>query len=165
MIRLRDAGPGDVPAIAAIWNPIVRDTTITFWPTERSDDEIATLIRDRQAGGHPFIVAEDAGSVRGFATYAQFRHGGGYGRSMEHTLYLAPDARGSGTGGLLLGALEDHARAAGHRLLIGGVTASNEDSLRFHARSGYAEWGRILCADWKFGKFHDLVLMGKDLAA
>ena len=26
-----------------------------------------------------------------------------------------------------------------------------------------AEWGRIPCAGWKFGVFHDLVLMGKDL--
>lgn len=162
---IRPATPDDAPAIAAIWNPIVRDTTITFWPTERSDAEIATLIRDRQGAGHPFLLAVDAGAVRGFATYAQFRHGGGYARSMEHTIHLAPEARGAGTGRSLLAALEDHARAAGHRLLIGGVTASNEGSLRFHARAGYAEWGRIPCAGWKFGSFHDLVLMGKDLAA
>ncbi|MTD98762.1 GNAT family N-acetyltransferase [Paracoccus sp. YIM 132242] len=160
---LREATPEDVPAIASIWNPIVRDMVITFWPTERSDAEIATLIRDRQAMGHPFLVAQDEGRILGFATYAQFRHGGGYARSMEHTIYLAPDARGSGTGHLLLAALEDHARTKGHRLLIGGITASNEGSLRFHARAGYAEWGRIPCAGWKFGSFHDLVLMGKDL--
>ncbi|WP_207100641.1 GNAT family N-acetyltransferase [Paracoccus shandongensis] len=162
---IRDAAPGDVPAIAAIWNPIIRDTVITFWPTERSEAEIAALIRDRQATGHPFLVAQDADRVQGFATYTQFRHGGGYARSMEHTIYLAPDARGSGIGRLLLAALEDHARTQGHRLLIGGITASNEGSLRFHARAGYAEWGRIPCAGWKFGRFHDLVLMGKDLAA
>lgn len=161
---IRPARPGDVPAIAAIWNPIVRDTAITFWPTERSESEIAALIRDRQAAGHPFIVVENAAGVRGFATYGQFRHGGGYAHSMEHTIYLAPEARGGGIGGLLLAALEEHARAAGHRLLIGGITASNEGSLRFHARAGYAEWGRIPCAGWKFGTFHDLVLMGKDLA-
>ncbi len=164
MIRLRNATPDDVPAIARIWNPIIRDTVITFWPTERTDAEIAALIRDRQALGHPFTVAEDAGQVLGFATYGQFRTGGGYARSMEHTIHLAPDARGRGTGHLLLKALEDNARAAGHRLLIGGITASNTGSLRFHLRAGYAEWGRIPCAGWKFGAFHDLVLMGKDLA-
>lgn len=164
MIRLRDAMPDDVPAVARIWNPIIRDTVITFWPTERTDAEIAALIRDRQALGHPFTVAEDAGQVLGFATYGQFRTGGGYARSMEHTIHLAPDARGRGTGHLLLKALEDDARAAGHRLLIGGITASNAGSLRFHLRAGYAEWGRIPCAGWKFGAFHDLVLMGKDLA-
>lgn len=165
MIRIRDALQDDVPAVAAIWNPIVRDTVISFWPSERTEAEIATLIRDRQAAGHPFLVADDAGKVLGFATYTQFRNGGGYARSMEHTIYLAPDARGHGTGRLLLAGLEDHARLAGHRLLIGGITASNEASLRFHESAGYAEWGRIPCAGWKFGSFHHLVLMGKDLSA
>lgn len=164
MLRLREATAGDVAAIGAIWNPIIRDTAITFWPVERSASEIAAMIADRQALGHPFAVAEDGGAVLGFATYAQFRLGGGFSRSMEHTIYLAPEARGGGTGRLLLCHLEDHARAAGHRLLIGGITGTNEGSLRFHARAGYAEWGRIPHAGWKFGRFHDLVLMGKDLA-
>lgn len=165
MALLRDARPDDVPAIAAIWNPIIRDTVVTFWPTERSETEIAALIRDRQADGRPFMVAEVGAGIMGFATYGQFRNGGGYARSMEHTIYLAPEARNSGTGRLLLDALEDHARACGHRLMIGGITASNEGSLRFHARQGYAEWGRIPGAGWKFGQFHDLVLMGKDLGS
>ena len=47
--------------------------------------------------------------------------------------------------------------------MIGGITASNKGSLRFHERHGYARWGVIPAAGWKFGQFHDLVLMGKDL--
>lgn len=162
---IRDAGPDDAPAIAAIWNPIIRDTVVTFWPTPRGDAEIAALIADRQASGHPFVVAEDATGIAGFGTYSQFRTGGGYARSMEHTIYLAPRSQGQGSGRWLLGFLEGHARGKGHRLMIGGITASNDGSLRFHAREGYAEWGRIPCAGWKFGRFHDLVLMGKDLSA
>ena len=160
---IRDARPGDTAAIAAIWNPLIRDTAITFWPSERSEAEILALVADRQAQGHPFVVIEDKGAVAGFATYAQFRSGGGYARSMEHTLYLAPPAQGAGMGKTLLAWLEDHARQRGHRLMIGGITGSNEASLRFHARAGYAEWGRVPHAGWKFGIFHDLVLMGKDL--
>lgn len=76
---IRDARRDDVPASAAIWSPIIRDTTITFWPTERS-------------------AAGNGDGVQGFATYGPFRPGGGYARSQEHTLYLAPDARGAGSG-------------------------------------------------------------------
>lgn len=162
---IRDATRADAPAIAAIWNPIIRDTAITFWPTERGPDEIAGMMAARQADGHAFLVAEDdaTGTVTGFASYGQFRTGGGYARSLEHTINLAPNARGTGLGAALLSAIEDHARARGGRLMIGAITASNDASLRFHARQGYAEWGRIPAAGWKFGRFHDLVLMGKDL--
>ena len=55
------------------------------------------------------------------------------------------------------------AHAAGARVLIGAITAGNRASVQFHAQLGFAEWGRIPAAGWKFGRFHDLVLMGKDL--
>ena len=160
---IRDATAADVPGVAAIWNPIIRATVITFWPTERSEAEIAALVADRQAQGHAFLIADDDG-VAGFGTYAQFRGGSGYARSQEHTIYLAPKRQGQGAGRLLLRAIEDHAVARGHRLMIGGITGSNAASVAFHAAMGYAEWGRIPNAGWKFGTYHDLVLMGRDLA-
>lgn len=161
---LRPARPEDAAGIGAIWNPIVEGTVITFWPTPRSEAEIAEVIRQRAAEGHPFLVAEDAGAILAFATYSQFRGGAGYARSMEHTIHAAPVARGRGLGRRMLAAIEDHAREKGHRLMIGAITGSNTASLAFHAACGYAEWGRIPAAGWKFGAFHDLVLMGKDLA-
>ena len=162
---LRDATAADVPAIAAIWNPIVRDTAITFWPDERSHDQIAALIAERQAAGQAVIVAADGDQLLGFCTYSQFRGGAGYARSMEHTIHAAPDARGRGVGRAMLTAVQDHARQRGHRILIGGITGSNDGSIAFHRAMGYAEWGRIPAAGWKFGQFHDLVLMGRDLSA
>lgn len=162
---LRDATAGDAPAIAAIWNQIIRDTVITVWPTERSIADVAAIIADRQAAGHAFLVAEVAGVVQAFASTTQFRAGGGYAKSLEHMIYAAPDARGQGLGAALLAAVEDHARARGARLMVGGITGSNAGSIAFHARHGYAEMGRIPAAGWKFGQFHDLVLMVKDLSA
>lgn len=162
---IRDASADDIPAIAAIWNPILRDTAISFWPGERSEQEIRDYIAQRQQQGHAVLVAEDGGRVLGFASYAQFRAGGGYAHAMEHTIHLAPEARGKGLGRALMRAIEDHARARGARLMIGGITGSNAESLRFHERLGYAEWGRIPAAGRKFGAWHDLVLMGIDLQA
>lgn len=162
MSAIRPARAADAPAVAAIWNQIIRDTAITFWPTERSEAEVAAIIAQRLAD-HAFFVALRDGQVAGFATYKQFRDGGGYRHCMEHTVYVAPEATGAGLGAALLRAVEDHARAAGHNLMIGAVTGSNDTSIRFHRRMGYDDWGRIPDAGYKFGTYHDVVLMGRKL--
>ena len=164
MLTLRDATPDDASAIAAIWNPIIRDTVITFYPLERSPAEIATMITARQQAGRAFLVAQDTKTCLGFASYDQFRPGPGNARSMEHTINLAPQARGKGVGRALLAALEDHARDAGHHLMIAAITGSNTGSVTFHQAMGYAHVGTMPQLGWKFGKYHDLVLMQKFLS-
>ena len=158
---IRQAGAADAGAIAAIWNPIIRDTDITFNPVQKSTDEIATLIADRQAASHAFLVAEVEGVVQGFPSYFQFRGGLGYARTMEHSVNVAAAARGLGLGRALMAALEAHARRNGRRMLIGAVTATNAASLDFHRGLGFVEVGRIPDAGWKFGRHHDLVLVQK----
>lgn len=161
---IRDATPADAPAIAAIWNPIIRDTAITFNSAEKTDAEIAAMIRARQADGHGFLVAEEGGPVLGFATYAQFRGGLGYARTMEHTILLSPAAHGRGLGRALMTALEDHARAGGAVSLFAGVSAENAAGRAFHAALGFAEVAVLQRVGFKFGRMMDLVLMQKFLA-
>jgi len=160
---LRDATPSDAAGIASIWSAIIRDTTISFSPTERSHAEVTALILERQTSGLAFKVADVDGQVAGFATYSQFRSGQGYARCMEHTIHAASRYRGVGVGRILLNAVEDHARQHDYRMMIGAITASNTGSIVFHSAMGYRTYGHIPFAGWKFGQFHDLVLMGKDL--
>ena len=113
---IRDARPDDAAAIGRIWNPVIRDTAITFWPTERSEAEIRAYVAAKQDAGHGCFVWDHDG-ILGFAAYGQFRNGGGYAHSMEHTIYTAPEARGLGIGAALLAHVEDHApgrRVDGH---------------------------------------------------
>lgn len=163
--QIRDGHEDDVPAIATIWNDIIENTVISFWPVARSHAEILDYMTERQKLGHAFIVAEDAGQIIGFASFGQFRTGGGYAHSMEHTIYMARGAQGQGIGLALLSTLEDHAREKGARLMIGAVTGSNDGSIAFHRRCGYREWGRIPSAGYKFGQWHDLILMGRELTS
>lgn len=155
---IRDAIFTDAAAIGAIWNGYIRNTVVTFTDAEKRPDEVAAQIAGREA----FLVWDEDG-VQGFASYFPFRGGPGYRFSQEHTILLDPGARGRGVGRALIAALEGRARAAGHRMLIAGVSASNPEGARFHAAMGYAEVGRIPEAGWKFGRFHDLVLMQKIL--
>jgi L-amino acid N-acyltransferase YncA len=162
-LSLRPASAADADAICAIWNPIIRDTVVTFNPVERNPADIVTMITDRQGAGHAFIIAEAGGHILGFATYAQFRAGLGYARSMEHTINLSPGARGRGVGAHLLQGIEVHARAYGHHVMVAAITGGNVGSIRFHAVHGYRQVGRMPQVGWKFDQHHDLVLMQKIL--
>ena len=164
-LAIRDATADDAEAICAIWNPIIRDSVVTFNPDPRSPAEVARLIATRQEAGHAFLVARLSGQMIGFASYSQFRGGPGYARTMEHTINLAPQARGRGAGRQLLAALEAHAIAAGHHVMVAAVTAENAGSVAFHRAMGYQSVGMMPQVGWKFGRFHDLVLMQKTLSA
>jgi phosphinothricin acetyltransferase len=161
-LLIRRATPDDAAAIAAIWNPYIRDTAVTFNPAEKSGPEVAQMIADRDRLGHATFVAV-AGDIIGFATYAQFRGGAGYATCMEHSILLAPATRGQGAGRGLITAICDHARSAGAHQMIAGVSAENPDGVAFHARMGFAEIARVPQAGRKFDRFIDLVLMQKFL--
>ena len=163
-VTIRPALLADAPAICALWNPIIRDTVITFNPVEKTQDDIAQMIADRQGAAGAFLLACDGDTVLGFASYGQFRAGLGYARCMEHSINLSPAARGRGLGQALLAALEDHARRAGHHVMVAAITGSNDGSIRFHAAQGYVHVGTMPQVGWKFGQYHDLVLMQKILS-
>ena len=158
-MTVRQARAEDAAAVAAIWNHYIRDTAVTFNALEKSPADVAALIAGRPA----FFVVQDQGHVSGFATYGPFRGGGGYARTMEHSILLAPDVSGRGLGRALMAAVENHARAGGAHSMFAGVSAENPSGRAFHARLGYAEAAILPQVGWKFGRWMDLVLMQKFL--
>ncbi|MDJ0640315.1 MAG: GNAT family N-acetyltransferase [Paracoccaceae bacterium] len=157
---VRLAEPSDAEAITLIQNPVIRDTAITFNSEEKTPEMVRQAIRDCRL----FLVAEEDGALLGFASYDQFRRGVGYARAMEHTIVLAPEARGKGAGRALMQRLEAHARAAGVGSLWAGVSGENPHGVAFHARLGFEEIARLPKVGFKFGRWMDLVLMRKWLA-
>ncbi|MEI4470684.1 GNAT family N-acetyltransferase [Frigidibacter sp. MR17.24] len=168
---IRPATEADLPAVCSYWNPLIRDTIVTFSSEERTPAGLAATIAERRAKGWDFWVAEaepgtgtgSGPTILGHVTYAQFRAGNGYARAMEHTVILGPGARGRGLGRAMMAVLEDHARAAGVHAMIGGVSAENAAGRAFHAAIGYGEVARVPQVGHKFGRWHDLLLMQKIL--
>lgn len=162
-MKIRPATNRDLAGIQAIWNPVIRDTTIIFASDLRDLDRIAAIIADRRAAGREFLVADDGGVVLGFCTYDQFRAGNGYAHAMEHTVMVSPAARGTGVGRALMSEIESHARERGAHCMIAGVSAENEAGIAFHEHLGYAHVARIPQVGCKFGRWLDLILMQKFL--
>ncbi|WP_074257547.1 GNAT family N-acetyltransferase [Vannielia litorea] len=156
---MRRAGPEDAPAICGLVNHVIRNTIVTFNSVEKVPGEIAA----QMAAGAPFWVACEAGRVAGYASYGQFRGGVGYRHTIEHSIALDEAAWGRGMGRALMGALCDHATAAGMHSVFAGVSAENGAGVRFHAAMGFEEVARLREVGFKFDRWHDLVLMQKFL--
>ena len=160
---IRPARSDDAQALADLWNPWIRNTAVTFNSIEKTAADITAMMAARAAGGHGFFVAADQ-SLLGFASYTQFRGGIGYAHAMEHTVVLAPEARGRGIGRALMSRVEAHARAAGAHVMIAGVSGENAEGRAFHLALGYREIATLCEVGYKFGRWMDIVLMQKFLS-
>jgi phosphinothricin acetyltransferase len=159
-MNIRTATPNDAVGICAVWNPLIEQSATTFTTALKTKDGIAA---DIAARGGAFFVFERAGIILGFATYFPFRGGPGYARTKEHSINLAPEARGSGAGLALMQALEAHARDAKIHSLWAGIGAENPQGVSFHERLGFAHIACLHEVGFKFGRWMDLVLMQKIL--
>ena len=152
---LRAATPADADAIAAIYAPYVRDTAISFETAPPSADEMrarieATLI------GYPYLVAEVAGAVVGYAYAGAFHRRAAYRTTVEVSAYVASDAREKGVGRALYQSLLDTLRRQNFHAAIGVIALPNEASVRLHERFGFRHVGTLHEVGTKFGQWHDV---------
>jgi L-amino acid N-acyltransferase YncA len=157
--RVRAAARHDVEAINAIYNQAVEFTTASWdWTPEPLETRL-DWYEHKVAGGWPILVAEDESGVVGWSSYGPFRSKDGYARTVEHSVYVDLDRRGGGIGTALLVPLIERARAAGHHVMIGGVSADNLGSVAFHERHGFVEVARFREVGRKFDRWLDLVFL------
>lgn len=146
------------PSILEIWNHVIRDTAYTFTSTLKTAEDVEHILTDHRA-----LVMMDGERVVGFARFGPFRHADGYRFIAEHTILMAPSARARGLGPRLLSALEAEGRKSGIVRFVAGIGGENDIAQKFHKAMGYIETGRMPRMGWKFDRWHDLVLMQKDL--
>lgn len=156
---IRPATAADAPDVQALWNLAIRETLITFNAQEKTLPEVAQAITGLDA----FFVAYDAGKLLGYASYGPFRSGIGYAHSREHSIMLAPKARGRGLGRRLMQHIEEHARTQGIHILVAGISSANSGAEPFHKALGFVTVGYMPEVGKKFGTWQDLVLMQKTL--
>jgi L-amino acid N-acyltransferase YncA len=157
---IRNAAPADLPAITAIYAHHVLHGTGTFEEVPPADSEMAARLAEVQGNGWPWLVAEEAGSLLGFAYYDQFRPRSAYRFSAEDSVYVRNDIRGQGVGKALVAALLERADAAGFRQMIAVIGDSeNVGSIGLHVSLGFRRAGLLKSAGVKFGRWVDVVFM------
>jgi phosphinothricin acetyltransferase len=155
-MRLRDATPDDAAAIAAIYNPYIAGTGVTFETEPVDAAEMARRIAETQALPLPWTVAEVEGRLAGYAYATRWRARHAYRFAVESTIYLAPDAAGRGIGRTLYADLVARLRAQGLHTAIGGIALPNDASIALHERLGFRKVAHFEQVGFKQGRWIDV---------
>jgi len=162
---LRDALEDDLPGIVAIYNDVIATSTAVYSSVPVTLEERRKWWRARVEAGYPLLVALDESGVAGFSTFGDFRSWPGYRFTVEHTVHVRADRRGSGVGTKLLEALFPRAASLGKHMMIAGVDAANTASIRFHERLGFEQAGHLREVGYKFDRWLDLVFLQRRIGA
>ena len=116
--------------------------------------------------GFPYLVAERAGDVVGYAYASPYRLRPAYRYTAENSVYLHPAWTGRGIGRQLMSALLAECEARGFRQIVAVIgDSANIASIALHQRLGLVMVGTIRSAGYKFGRWVDTVLMQRSLGA
>jgi len=162
---LRPVTADDLGAVAEIFAWYVEHTVTTFEETPwaaREWDELRALLNRLSL---PFLVAEAAGRIAGYAYAGPWRRKPAYRHTAEDSVFVAPDLTGQGIGRQLLGELLSSCSAGGARQVIALIADSGDQaSTALHKALGFAEAGRLTRVGYKHGRWIDTVLMQRSLA-
>jgi phosphinothricin acetyltransferase len=163
-LLIRPSTDADLPAITAIYETNVLNGTGTFELEAPEPAEMARRRADVLGKGLPWLVAEQAGRLVGYAYANHFRPRRAYRYCLEDSIYLAADALGRGTGKLLLAELLARCEALGARQMLAVIgDSANAGSIGVHRALGFEPAGVLKSAGWKFGRWLDVVLMQRAL--
>lgn len=161
-MHIRPSLAADLPAITAIYAHHVQHGTGTFELEPPDEAEMARRHADVTGKGLPWLVADEAGSVLGYAYANHFRPRRAYRFCLEDSIYLAPTAQGRGVGRLLLAELMARCEALGARQMLAVIgDAANAGSVGVHRALGFEHTGVLKAAGWKFDRWLDVILMQK----
>jgi phosphinothricin acetyltransferase len=163
-VIIRDAEPADMAVVAQIYAHHVLTGFGTFEEIPPTAGDLTARAAAVRALGLPYVVAEVAGEVAGFAYASSFRPRAAYRFTAEDTVYVRPDAVGRGIGRALLGAVIEHCASLGLRQLMAIIGDSgNVASIGLHRAMGFTELGVGRNVGFKRGRWLDIVWMQKTL--
>lgn len=161
-MEIRLATAEDAPAILAIYNREVTESTSTFDLVGRSLDEQRAWLAAR-SGAHAAVVATEGGTVLGFGSLSPYRDRPAYRTTVENSVYVDPSFQGRGVGRALLEHLLDTARRHGFHTVIARITDHNAGSIALHEACGFEVVGVEREVGRKFSRWLDVMVMQRIL--
>jgi L-amino acid N-acyltransferase YncA len=156
----RLAREDDAEAIARIYNQGIAERIATFETEPRTAADIMAALAER-GERYPTVVAERDGRVVAWAAASQYRSRPCYAGVAEYSVYTAREARGTGTGVVVLEALFAAAEERGLWKLLSRIFPENVASLALARKVGFVEVGVYRRHGKLDGAWRDCVIVEK----
>lgn len=155
-VIIRPATVSDVGRMLALYAPYVLNSTATWETALPSRQEFAQRLQACQDAGFPWLVADEDGSILGYAYAGRLGERPGYDWTVQVSVYVDGDERHRGLGTALYGALLALLKLQGYCSCYALVTESNEVSVAFHRAMGFRETATLPNAGFKSGRWLNL---------
>jgi L-amino acid N-acyltransferase YncA len=165
-ISIRPVVAADIAAITRIYAHAVEHGTASFETEPPAEAEMARRQQSLLEKNYPYLVAEIAGAVAGYAYAGPYRDRRAYDWCVEDSIYVAPELHRKGIGRLLLTHLIAEAERRNFRQMLGVIgDSANTASVAVHAAVGFRLIGTFQSIGFKHGRWLDTVFMQRPLGS
>lgn len=155
------ATPADLPAIVDIYNSTIASRQVTADLEPVTAESRRAWFEEHTPGRRPLWVLKRDGRVQAWASLSTFYGRPAYDGTVELSIYVAEESRGTGVGSVLLRYALNECPRLGVTTVLGFVFGHNEPSLRLLRKFGFEQWGyypRVAVLD---GVERDLAVLGR----
>jgi L-amino acid N-acyltransferase YncA len=162
MLLIREARETDLAAILLVYNQGIEDRIATLETDTKSEAYMKEWL-DLHQGRFAVLVAEDDGTVIGWASINRYSHRCAYDGVGDVSIYIRRDYRGKGIGSRLLRELERVGREHKFYKFVLFTFPFNALGQGLYRKAGYREVGIFQNQGVLDGKFVDVMAMEKQL--
>ena len=153
---IRPVEPRDYRRVAAIYNHYIEHSIATFEEVTFDDQQMAQRIEQKTTASWPWLVAQQAGRVVGYAYAVDWNVRSGYRHTAECSIYLDAEATGKGIGSQLYTELFALLSTRPLRIVIAGIALPNGASVALHEKFGFQKVAHFQEVGFKFGQWIDV---------
>ena len=164
-LMIREATSDDAEAIRLIYNHEVENETSTMDLVPRTLETQREWIAARSGAFCAVVAVDSSETVLGFGALSEYKDRSGYRSTVENSVYVRRDVARRGIGKQILLHLLETATVSGFHSVIARIEAQSLASRGLHSSCGFELVGIEKQVARKFGKWLDIVVMQKSLAA
>lgn len=148
--------------VADILNYYIENTTSAY-REEPVDASFALRFLESPDVYCSFVIRNDANRIIGFCMLEPHVAISTFSETAEVMYFIHHEYTGKGAGSFALKKLEDEARKRGIKKLLADISTENVNSIGFHKKNGFVEYGRVPDIGKKLGRSFGIVYLAKTL--